>query len=190
MVRGPLRRRTSPMRHKTVDGVEITIDPSFNERTNRFAIGKARKRFQGGICAAPAAPSTLMTTPHLGWWARARTTTFRPTSQKGRRRALRRVSAGYQWRRRRTSLCPHLRLAVASPKWCMVCRNKSLTQKPTWLKIIGRKAPLSKPTTAAQPWRRELVFMPLRRHSYSEAEASATGWIADVRSGAHLSLIG
>jgi len=26
--------------------------------------------------------------------------------------------------------------------------------------IVGSKGPLLKPTTAAQPWRRELVFMP------------------------------
>jgi hypothetical protein len=35
----------------------------------------------------------------------------------------------------------------------------SLTQKARYL-IIGSKGPLSKTTTVAQPWRRELVFMP------------------------------
>jgi hypothetical protein len=40
--------------------------------------------------------------------------------------------------------------------------------------IIGSKGPLSKPTTVAQPWRRELVFMPLSRPCRDSVWASTT----------------
>jgi hypothetical protein len=46
-----------------------------------------------------------------------------------------------------------------------------------------------RPFSATQFLLREWLFLPLRRHSYSEAEASAMGWIADVRRRAHPSLI-
>src|SRR5262249_24748425 len=35
--------------------------------------------------------------------------------------------------------------------------------------IVGSKGPLSKPTTAAQPWRRERVFMPHCGHYFRSA---------------------
>jgi hypothetical protein len=41
--------------------------------------------------------------------------------------------------------------------------------------IIGSKGPLSKPTTAAQPWRRELVFMPLNRPCQREGATVRSG---------------
>ena len=44
--------------------------------------------------------------------------------------------------------------------------------------IIGSKGPLSRPTTAVQPWRRELVFMPHTRHSqYPSGPAQLGGYL-------------
>ena len=47
--------------------------------------------------------------------------------------------------------------------------------------IIGSKGPLSKATTAAQAWRRKLVFMPLTRIRWARVSLGVELQIADPR---------
>jgi hypothetical protein len=51
---------------------------------------------------------------------------------------------------------------------------------------IGSKGPLSKPTTAAQPWRRELVFMPHTRRSRYPSGSAQMGDGVDASDGIYV----
>ena len=45
----------------------------------------------------------------------------------------------------------------------------------------SREGPLPEPTTAAQPWRRELVLMPLKSHSWPRPRMIGSNRGADIR---------